>query len=130
MRLEENRVHRAGGPARHQVGRSVELHPEGLGGGIARVVDAVLSPFAPRLVVARQRARAESSALLAYDMAARKRTRRVQRASSADQDLLNDLVNRAVAGASQGVMHVAVPRRQNQATPTLSHDQVQHHHQQ
>ena len=63
----------------------------GLGGGIARVVDAVLSPFAPRLVVARQRARAESSALLAYDMAARKRTRRVQRASSADQDLLNDL---------------------------------------
>lgn len=44
---------------------------------------------------------------------------------------LDDLVNRAVAGASQGVMHVAVPRRQNQATPpTLSHDQVQHHHQQ
>ena len=64
---------------------------KGLGGGIARVVDAVLSPFAPRLVVARQRARAESSALLSYDMAARKRTRRVQRASSADQDLLQDL---------------------------------------
>lgn len=63
----------------------------GLSGGVARVVDAVLSPWAPRLVVARQRARAESSALLAYDMAARKRTRRVQRASSADQDLLNDL---------------------------------------
>jgi PTS system ascorbate-specific IIA component len=44
---------------------------------------------------------------------------------------LDDLVNRAVAGAAQGVMHVAVPRRQNQQTPpTLSHDQVQHHHQQ
>lgn len=43
---------------------------------------------------------------------------------------LDDLVSRAVAGASQGVMHVAVPRRQNQATPTLSHDQVEHHHQQ
>jgi PTS system ascorbate-specific IIA component len=43
---------------------------------------------------------------------------------------LDDLVNRAVAGASQGVMHVSVPRRQNQATPSLSHDQVQHHHQQ
>jgi len=43
---------------------------------------------------------------------------------------LDDLVNRAVAGASQGVMHVAVPRRQNQATPSLNHDQVQHQHQQ
>lgn len=43
---------------------------------------------------------------------------------------LDDLVNRAVAGASQGAMHVAVPRRQNQATPALSHDQVKHHHQQ
>jgi mannose PTS system EIIA component len=43
---------------------------------------------------------------------------------------LDDLVNRAVAGASQGVMHVAVPRRQNQTPPALSHDQVQHHHQQ
>jgi mannose PTS system EIIA component len=47
----------------------------------------------------------------------------------ADQPL-DDLVNRAVAGASQGVMHVAVPRRQNQAPPALNHDQVQHHHQQ
>ncbi len=43
---------------------------------------------------------------------------------------LDDLVNRAVAGASQGVMHVAVPRRQNQATTSLKHDQVQHQHQQ
>lgn len=43
---------------------------------------------------------------------------------------LDDLVNRAVAGAAQGVMHVAVPRRQNQAAPVVSHDQVQHQHQQ
>jgi PTS system ascorbate-specific IIA component len=43
---------------------------------------------------------------------------------------LDDLVARAVAGAAQGVMQVAVPRRQNQPTPPTSHDQVQHHHQQ
>ncbi len=43
---------------------------------------------------------------------------------------LDDLVNRAVAGASQGVMHVAVPRRQNQGLAPSSHDPVQHHHQQ
>ena len=47
----------------------------------------------------------------------------------ADQPL-DDLVNRAVAGATQGVMHVAVPKRQNQASSNPSHDQVQHHHQQ
>ena len=47
----------------------------------------------------------------------------------ADQPL-DDLVNRAVAGAAQGVMHVTVPKRQNQAISDLSHDQVQHHHQQ
>ena len=43
---------------------------------------------------------------------------------------LDDLVNRAVAGATQGVMHVSVPRRQNQQAHTVSHDQVQYHHQQ
>ena len=43
---------------------------------------------------------------------------------------LDDLVNRAVAGATQGVMHVSVPRRQNQLPQSVSHDQVQHHHQQ
>ena len=43
---------------------------------------------------------------------------------------LEDLVNRALAGATQGVMHVAVPRRQNQASSPAHHDQVQHHHQQ
>ncbi len=43
---------------------------------------------------------------------------------------LDDMVNRAVAGATQGVMHVSVPRRQNQPANIVSHDQVQHHHQQ
>ena len=43
---------------------------------------------------------------------------------------LDDLVNRAVAGAGQGVMHVTVPKRQNQPAANPSHDQVQHHHQQ
>jgi PTS system ascorbate-specific IIA component len=43
---------------------------------------------------------------------------------------LEDLVTRALAGASQGVMHVAVPRRQNQSSSPSHHDQVQHHHQQ
>lgn len=43
---------------------------------------------------------------------------------------LDDLVARAVAGASQGVMHVTVPKRQNQTASQVSHDQVQHHHQQ
>lgn len=63
----------------------------GIGGLLARAIDAALDPLAPRLVSARRRARVESNALLAYDAAARKRTRRVQRASSADQDLLQDL---------------------------------------
>ena len=43
---------------------------------------------------------------------------------------LEDLVGRAVAGATQGVMHVAVPRRQNQSVSASTHDQVDHHHQQ
>lgn len=43
---------------------------------------------------------------------------------------LDDLVNRAVAGATQGVMHVSVPRRQDQPSSTFSHDQVNHQHQQ
>lgn len=43
---------------------------------------------------------------------------------------LEDLVARAVAGATQGVMHVAVPRRQNQPVSAPSHDQVDRHHQQ
>lgn len=63
----------------------------GLGGMVARAVDSVLSPIAPRLVLDRQRARLHTNALLSYDAAASKRTRRRLQASSADQDLLNDL---------------------------------------
>jgi mannose PTS system EIIA component len=43
---------------------------------------------------------------------------------------LDELVARAIAGASQGAMHVAVTRRQNQGQSTAAHDPVQHHHQQ
>lgn len=43
---------------------------------------------------------------------------------------LEELVPRAVAGASQGVMHVPVSRRQNQGPAPKAHDPVQHHHQQ
>jgi len=43
---------------------------------------------------------------------------------------LDELVTRAVAGATHGVMQVSVPRRQNQPGQPTSHDQVQHHHQQ
>jgi PTS system ascorbate-specific IIA component len=47
------------------------------------------------------------------------------------QETLAALVERATAGALQGVMHVAPARRQNQS-PSASgaHDQVQHSHQQ
>lgn len=47
-------------------------------------------------------------------------------------DRLDALVDRATSGATQGVMHVAVPKPQNQtstATPGRD-DQVQHSHQQ
>jgi mannose PTS system EIIA component len=43
---------------------------------------------------------------------------------------LDALVARAVAGATQGVMQVSVPRRQNQTTPPFGHDQDDHQHQQ
>ncbi len=43
---------------------------------------------------------------------------------------LDDLVARALAGATQGVMAVASTRPQNQALPTVSHDPLHHHHQQ
>jgi mannose PTS system EIIA component len=39
---------------------------------------------------------------------------------------LDELVARAVAGAAQGVMQVAVPRRQNQANTPATHDQNPH----
>lgn len=43
---------------------------------------------------------------------------------------LDAVVARAVAGATQGVMQVAVSRPQNQAHSPGAHDQAQHHHQQ
>jgi mannose PTS system EIIA component len=43
---------------------------------------------------------------------------------------LDDLLDRALAGAAQGVMPVSVPRRQVQPAVSVNHDQVQHHHQQ
>ncbi len=43
---------------------------------------------------------------------------------------LDAVVTRAVAGATQGVMQVAVSRPQNQAFPPGSNDQAHHHHQQ
>jgi PTS system ascorbate-specific IIA component len=47
----------------------------------------------------------------------------------ADQPL-DELVSRAVAGAAQGVMQVAVPRRQNQPAQPGHHDQDPHSNQQ
>jgi PTS system ascorbate-specific IIA component len=43
---------------------------------------------------------------------------------------LDALVTRAVAGATQGVMQVAAPKRQNQSPHVFKHDQVDPHHQQ
>lgn len=43
---------------------------------------------------------------------------------------LEELVSRAVAGGSQGVMQVGATPRQNQGPAGGSDDQVQHHHQQ
>jgi PTS system mannose-specific IIA component len=47
-------------------------------------------------------------------------------------ETLSALVERAMAGAVQGVMHVAETRRQNQSSPggSTPNDQVQHSHQQ
>ncbi len=42
---------------------------------------------------------------------------------------LDDLVNRALLGASQGAIHATVTRRQNQNAPPAAHDQDDHHHQ-
>ena len=43
---------------------------------------------------------------------------------------LDSLVTRAVDGAKQGVLQVALPRPQNQSSPPSSHDQVKNHHHQ
>jgi PTS system ascorbate-specific IIA component len=42
---------------------------------------------------------------------------------------LEELVARAVAGGTQGVMQVGATRRQNQAHPTIHDDQDKHHDQ-
>jgi PTS system mannose-specific IIA component len=46
------------------------------------------------------------------------------------EEPLDALVVRAVDGATQGVMQLAVPRRQNQGPGPLNRDQVDHSHQQ
>ena len=43
---------------------------------------------------------------------------------------LDDMVALAMAGASQGVMSVAVSRPQNQAQRPVNHDSNERHHQQ
>lgn len=43
---------------------------------------------------------------------------------------LDKLVTRAVEGATNGVLQLSQPRRQNQAASPSSHDQVPHHDQQ
>ena len=43
---------------------------------------------------------------------------------------LDEMVSLALAGASQGVMQVAVSRPQNQAQKPTSHDSIDSHHQQ
>jgi PTS system ascorbate-specific IIA component len=52
------------------------------------------------------------------------------RALNYRQKSLDDMVALALAGASQGVMQVAVTRPQNQAQRPASHDPIDHHHQQ
>jgi PTS system ascorbate-specific IIA component len=43
---------------------------------------------------------------------------------------IEDLVTRAIAGATHGVMQVSIPRRQNQPVPPLPNDQAAHQHHQ
>ncbi len=47
-----------------------------------------------------------------------------------EKESLEGVVNRAMAGATQGVMQVAVARPQNQAQRASAHDQDHRHHQQ
>lgn len=51
------------------------------------------------------------------------------RALNYRQKSLDEMVNLALAGASQGVMQVAVSRPQNQAQKPASHDPIDRHHQ-
>ena len=52
------------------------------------------------------------------------------RALNYRQKSLDEMVVLALAGASQGVMQVAVSRPQNQAQKPISHDSIDRHHQQ
>ena len=52
------------------------------------------------------------------------------RALNYRQKSLDELVTLALAGASQGVMQVAVSRPQNQSLKPISHDSIDSHHQQ
>jgi PTS system ascorbate-specific IIA component len=52
------------------------------------------------------------------------------RALNYAQQPLDDLVGRAMIGATQGVMAIASTRPQNQAQPPNVHDSHDHHHQQ
>lgn len=70
--------------------RSLVYSP-GLRGAVERGIDGVLGMFFPVSTQRRIEARAASRALLNYDAALRKRTRRDRKASSPDNDLLPDL---------------------------------------
>ena len=52
------------------------------------------------------------------------------RALNYRQKSLDEMVTLALAGASQGVMQIAVSRPQNQAQKPISHDSINSHHQQ
>lgn len=54
----------------------------------------------------------------------------IWRALNYRQKALDDVVTLAIAGASQGVMSVAVSPPQNQAQKPASHDPIDRHHQQ
>jgi PTS system mannose-specific IIA component len=54
----------------------------------------------------------------------------IWRALCYEEDSIDMLVNRAISGATQGVMPVGIPRPQNQAAKGVPHDQGYAHHQQ
>ena len=54
----------------------------------------------------------------------------IWRALNYRQKSLDDIASLALAGASQGVMAVALTRPQNQPRPPASHDSIDSHHQQ
>lgn len=64
---------------------------EGLGGQVARVIDAAVGMVAPRLAHDWRRARVRSEALLAFEAARVSRLNPAQSTSSADGEILNSL---------------------------------------